>query len=167
MSRSPASHSAAELLRLIHNLVRLGTIAEVDHSARKLRVQVGRAGEITTAWLDWPVEMGRNYRRWRPLRKGQQVVLSCPGGDLVQAKITGMLYSSALSAPSDNPDLDLIEFDDGARFQYDSAAHEYIAETGSSRVTMDRDRILLSSNGSTLELDESGIRLNGAEIHLN
>jgi phage baseplate assembly protein V len=163
MSQRPL-YSAAELLRLIHNIIRLGTIAEVDHSARKLRVKVG---DITTAWLDWPTEMGRNFRRWRPLRKGQQVVLSCPGGDLAQAKVTGLIYSTALPGPSDNPDLDLVEFEDGARFQYDSAAHECIAETGGSRITMDRGRILLSSNGSTLELDASGIRLNGAQIDLN
>lgn len=153
-----------ELERRLNNLLMVGTILEVDHGARKLRVEVG---EIRTAWLSWPTEMGRNYRRWRPLRKGQQVVLSSPSGDLAQAVITGMLYSSALPSPSDNPDLDLVEFEDGARAQYDSTAHAFITETGESSVTMDRDRILLSSNGSTLELDAEGIRLNGARIDLN
>jgi len=153
-----------DLERRLNNLLMVGTILEVDHAARKLRVEIG---EIRTAWLEWPTEMGRNFRRWRPLRQGQQVLLSSPSGDPSQAVISGMLYSSALPAPSDNPDLDLVEFEDGARFQYDSTAHEAIAETGGSRVTMDRDRILLSSNGSTLELDASGIRLNGARIDLN
>lgn len=153
-----------DLERRLNAMVMVGTILAVDHVARKLRVQVG---EIRTAWLSWPVEMGRNFRRWRPLREGQQVILSSPSGDPAQAVITGMLYSLALPAPSDNPDVDLVEFDDGARFQYDSAAHEYISETGGSRITMDRDRILLSSNGSTLELDGAGIRLNGTRIDLN
>lgn len=153
-----------ELERRLNNLLMVGTILEVDHAARKLRVEVG---EIRTAWLSWPVEIGHNFRRWRPLRKGQQVVLASPSGDPAQAVITGMLYSSALPAPSDNPDLDLVEFDDGARFQYDSASHEYTAETGGSHITMDRDRILLSSNGSTLELDASGIRLNGVSLTHN
>ncbi|WP_280565030.1 phage baseplate assembly protein V [Chromohalobacter sp. 48-RD10] len=153
-----------ELERRLNNLLMVGTILEVDHAARKLRVEVGA---IRTAWLDWPVEIGRNFRRWRPLRQGQQVVLASPSGDPAQAVISGMLYSAALPAPSDSPDLDLVEFEDGARFQYDSAAHESIAETGGSRITMDRDRILLESNGSTLELDAAGIRLNGARIDLN
>ncbi|QTP60926.1 phage baseplate assembly protein V [Billgrantia antri] len=158
------AYRLGELERRLNGMVMVGTILAVDHASRKLRVQVG---EIRTAWLAWPVEMGRNFRRWRPLREGQQVVLVSPSGDPSQAVIAGMLYSSALSAPSDNPDLDLVEFEDGARFQYDSATHEYIGETGGSRITMDRDRILLSSNGSTLELDSAGIRLNGARIDLN
>ncbi|MDR5887560.1 phage baseplate assembly protein V [Vreelandella janggokensis] len=153
-----------ELERRLNNMVMVGTVLEVDHPTRKLKVEIG---EIRTAWLNWPAEMGRNYRRWRPLRKGQQVVLSSPSGDPAQAVITGMLYSNALSAPSSNPDLDLIEFEDGTRFQYDSANHECVAQTGESQITMDRDRILLSSNGSTLELDAEGIRLNGARIDLN
>ena len=153
-----------ELERRLNNMVMVGTVLEVDHATRKLKVEIG---EIRTAWLNWPTEMGRNYRRWRPLRKGQQVVLSSPSGDPAQAVITGMLYSNALSAPSSTPDLDLIEFEDGTRFQYDSASHEYVAQVGGSQITMDRDRILLSSNGSTLELDAEGIRLNGARIDLN
>ncbi|MDC8443757.1 phage baseplate assembly protein V [Halomonas aquamarina] len=153
-----------ELERRLNNQVMIGTILEVDHAARKLRVEIG---EIRTTWLNWPVEMGRNFRRWRPLRKGQQVVLVSPSGDPAQAVITGMLYSSALPAPSDNPDLDLVEFEDGAKALYDSAAHEFITETGGSRIAMSRDRILLSSNGSTVELDSAGIRLNGARIDLN
>jgi len=153
-----------ELDRRLNNLLMVGTVLAVDHAARKLRVEIG---EIRTAWLNWPAEMGRNYRRWRPLRAGQQLLLASPSGDPAQAVIAGMLYTAALPPPSDNPDLDLVEFEDGARIQYDSAAHEFIAETGGSCITADRDRILLSSNGSTLELDASGIRLNGARIDLN
>src|SRR5690554_2071874 len=147
--RMNQAYRIRDLERRLNAMVMVGTILAVDHATRKLRVQVG---EIRTAWLSWPVEMGRNFRRWRPLREGQQVILSSPSGDPAQAVITGMLYSLALPAPSDNPDVDLVEFDDGARFQYDSAAHKYTAETGGSHITMDRDRILLSSNGSTLEL---------------
>jgi phage baseplate assembly protein V len=40
----------AELARLIENLVRLGTIAEVD--VAKVRVRV-KSGSITTNWLPW------------------------------------------------------------------------------------------------------------------
>lgn len=158
------AYRQGETERRFNQSIKIGTIEIVDHDAKKIRVAIG---SLLTEWLSWPTEMGRNYRRWRPLRAGQQVVLGAPSGDLTQAVIIGMLYSSALPAPSANPNLDLVEFEDGARFQYDSEAHEYIAETGGSSVTMDRDRILLSSNGSTLELDASGIRLNGARIDLN
>lgn len=153
-----------DLERRLNNMLMIGTVAEVDHAGRKVRVKVG---DIHTAWLNWPAEVGRNYRRWRPLRSGQQVVLSSPSGDPAQAVITGMLYSSATPSPSDNPDLDLVEFEDGTRLEYDSENHRAVVEVGDSRLSMDRARITLSSNGSSLELDASGIRLNGSRIDLN
>ncbi|MCK0743566.1 phage baseplate assembly protein V [Chromohalobacter nigrandesensis] len=141
-----------ELERRLNNLLMVGTILEVDHAARKLKVKVG---EIRTAWLNWPTEMGRNYRRWRPLRKGQQVVLSSPSGDPAQAVITGMLYSSALPSPSDNPDLDLIEFEDGTRFQYDSADH-VIKIHCVGDIVVENAKSITVNTGTTLDITAGG-----------
>jgi phage baseplate assembly protein V len=109
--------NTADLNRRIESLIRLGTIDQVDHAARKLRV---KTGGLLTGWLPWPAEVGRNYRRWRPLRTGTQVVLGCPSGDPAQAVIIQILYTSALDAPSTSPSLDLILFDDGTLIEYDS-----------------------------------------------
>lgn len=141
-----------DLERRLNNLLMVGTILEVDHAARKLRVEIG---EIRTAWLNWPTEMGRNYRRWRPLRVGQQVVLSSPSGDPAQAVITGMLYSSALPRPSDNPDLDLVEFEDGTRFQYDSAAHVIKIHCVGDIVVENANSITVNT-GTTLDITAGG-----------
>jgi len=115
----------SEVERRLANMVKIGVISAVDHAAKKIRVE---AGGMNSAWLPWPVEMGRNFRRWRPLREGQQVVMVAPSGELAQATIICMLYSSSLDAPSTNPDLDLIEFEDGTRLQYDSSSHHLTAE---------------------------------------
>ncbi|WMR36092.1 phage baseplate assembly protein V, partial [Metapseudomonas otitidis] len=40
----------ATLARLLENLIRLGTIAEVDHAAARVRVQ---SGQLLTGWLPW------------------------------------------------------------------------------------------------------------------
>ncbi|MES1265215.1 MAG: phage baseplate assembly protein V, partial [Variovorax sp.] len=42
--------STVELQRLIENLVRVGTVSEVDHAARLCRV---RSGNLETNWLQW------------------------------------------------------------------------------------------------------------------
>ncbi len=39
-----------ELARLLQNMIRLGTIVEVDHVGRVARVQTGG---LTTNWLKW------------------------------------------------------------------------------------------------------------------
>ncbi|MFN3881497.1 MAG: phage baseplate assembly protein V [Nitrincola lacisaponensis] len=115
----------ADLNRRLESLIRLGSIAEVDHAGRKLRV---KTGGLLTGWLPWPAEVGRNYRRWRPLRTGTQVVLACPSGDPAQAVIIQILYTTVLNAPSADPDVDLIQFNDGSIIQYDSSNSHLIAE---------------------------------------
>ena len=163
MSQRPL-HSAAELLRLIHNLVRLGTIAQVDHAQARVRVTLG---EITTGWLPWIESRAGTTRTWCPPTVGEQCAVLAPGGDTVSAVVVTGLYRAAHPAPSDSADKFHATMPDGAVIEYDHAAHRLLAETGPSKIVMDRDRILLESNGSTIELDASGIRLNGARIDLN
>ncbi len=110
----------AELNRLIQNLLRLGTIAQVDHAARKVRVQ---SGDLLTEWLPMPADIGRNYKRWRPLRTGTQVLIACIGGDPAQAVIVQILYTDALNSPSTDPDVDLIQFDDGSYIEHNHSAN--------------------------------------------
>ena len=117
--------NTADLNRRIESLIRLGTIDQVDHAARKIRV---RSGGLLTGWLPWPADVGRNYRRWRPLRTGTQVLLACPSGDPAQAVVVQILYTDALDAPSTDPNVDLIEFDDGTVIQYDSSSHHMTAD---------------------------------------
>lgn len=117
--------NTAELNRRIENLLRLGTIAEVDHAARKIRI---KTGTLTTTWLPWPADIGRNYKRWRPLRVGTQVLIACISGDPAQAQIIGTLYTDNVNSPSTDENIDLIQFDDGTQLQYDSNSHHLSAD---------------------------------------
>ena len=114
------SFESAQLFRRFENLIRIGTIADVDHKNKRLRV---KSGELLTDWLPWPAEIGRNFKRWRPLRDNTQVVLACPSGDPAQALIISMLYSSQFDSPSTNQAIDWIQFDDGTELYYDSDEH--------------------------------------------
>jgi phage baseplate assembly protein V len=154
----------ADLNRRIESLIRLGTIAQVDHAARKLRVQTGG---LLTGWLPWPAEVGRNYRRWRPLRTGTQVILACPSGDPAQAVVVQILYTTALDAPSTDPDIDLIEFDDGTLIHYDSAAHRLSIDVhGDASVQVEGDATLMV--GGDLAATVEGVAtLDATHIALN
>lgn len=111
------NYNLAQLAIRFENLIRIGTIAEVDEQARKLRV---KSGKLLTQWLDWPAEIGRNFIQWRPLAPDIQVVIACISGDPAQAVIITMLYSGENPTPSTNPELDLIQFNDGSLISYDS-----------------------------------------------
>lgn len=140
----------SDMQRRLANLIRVGEISALDETERKIRVSFG---SITTAWLDWPATYGRNYRRWRPLRMGQQVIMASPSGELAQAKIVGFLYRDTIQPPSENPDLDVIEFDDGTVLQYDSASHKLTATVkGAAEITTDGDVTATVGGGLTVDV---------------
>ena len=140
--------TTADLNRRIESLIRLGTLAQVDHNARRVRVQ---SGGLLTGWLPWPADVGRNYRHWRPLRLGTQVVLGCPSGDPAQAVILQILYTDALNAPSTDPNADLILFDDGSRLEHN-------ATTG---------QITLHAKGNLDLTADGNIKINGKRVDIN
>ena len=109
-------NNAAELLRLIENLIRLGTIAEVDHEAARVRV---KSGELLSAWVPWVNGRAGTTRDWNPPTKGEQCVLFSPGGDTANAFATPGLFQQAHPAPSNNPALIGRWYPDGTRVEYD------------------------------------------------
>lgn len=110
-----------EIQRLLQNLIRFGTIAEVDHDSARCRVQ---SGDVLTAWLPWlTLHAGSTVVTWSSPALGEQVVLLSPGGDLCSAVALHGLYSAAVPAPSNQPTLHTERFDDGAVIEYDCAAH--------------------------------------------
>lgn len=115
------SHAVTDIARKLANLIGLGTIAEVDHSSARVKVDIN--GRVSN-WLPFPAEIGANFRRWRPLRPGTQVLFACPAGDPANAVIVQILYTDALPPPADSGDVDVIVFDDGTTIRHDSAAHE-------------------------------------------
>jgi|GEM_PF-1061817 len=120
------SQTESDLARRLENLLCLGTIAEVDHSHARVKLDI--AGR-TTGWLPYSAEIGANFRRWRPLRVGTQVLAGCPSGDPANAVIVQILYTDALPSPSTRGDLDIVQFDDGTVVSYDSGAKLLTAET--------------------------------------
>lgn len=111
----------AHLQRLLGNLIRLGTIAEVDHVAARCRVS---SGDLLTAPLPWlSARAGSTAVDWDAPALGEQVLVLSPGGDLCAGIVLRGLYSDAVPAPSDQPGLHTVHFDDGAVIEYDRQAH--------------------------------------------
>jgi phage baseplate assembly protein V len=111
--------NAAEIIRLISNLLRIGYVAQIDYDAKKVRVQTG---ENLTNWIDWKVQRAGTSVTWDPPTVGEQVLLACPEGELSGAIVLLSLYSDGQDAPSNSPDKHLRVYPDGARIEYDFAA---------------------------------------------
>lgn len=117
--------NSIELLRLLHNLIRLGTIHALDHSRARVRVA---SGELITGWLPWLEARAGTTRTWSPPTVGEQVVVLAPGGDLTAGVVLTGLYRQAHPAPSSNPNIIGQWLPDGTRIEYDHAANTLTVE---------------------------------------
>ncbi len=110
---------AAELIRLLENVIRVGVITEIDEDAWRVRVA---SGELDCTWLRWNAQRAGEFNIWVPPSIGEQVWLVCIGGNPETAIIGGSLYSNDHPAPGNSSKEMVITAPDGARFRYDAAA---------------------------------------------
>lgn len=118
MNQQP--YTLAELNRKFEALLIFGVVFDVDYANKKLRL---KEGNLETGWLPFPAESGRNYRRWRPIKKGQQLTAICRSGDPTQGRVLGESWWDDNDSPSTDENIDLIEFTGGATIRYDSTTN--------------------------------------------
>lgn len=111
-----------ELARRLENMIRLGTVAEVDHDGPRPRVRV-QTGKLLTTFRPFLTLRAGTTRTWNPPTVGEDCVLFSLSGDPAQAIALVGLNSESHPAPANSPDLDRTEYPDGALIQYDHAAH--------------------------------------------
>ena len=127
----------SDLLRLLQNLIRLGTIAEVKGA--KARVRLGPT--LTTEWLKWATRRAGNTRTWSAPTVGEQVIVFSPGGDLTRGIILPALYSQEFDAPDTSDSIHTTHYPDGAVVQYDHAAHALTATLPGGTATITADKV--------------------------
>lgn len=141
-------NSIAELNRRLDNLIRPGTIAEVDHANALCRV---KTGEITTGWLPWFAQRAGETRSWSPVTVDEQCVIFSPSGEPAQGFVLVGLYSTAKPAPSASPSKHLHQYPDGAVIEYDHESHHL--------------RAILPAAGTTALESLAGISIKGPITH--
>lgn len=138
-------YALADLDRRFANVIRFGVIAEADYDAARVRV---RFGSLKTDWLPWvTLRAGPDLSWWAP-EPGEQVIILAPSGELAQAVVLPAVYSNAHSAPGNAPTVHRIEYEDGAVFEYDRAAHRW-------RVTIPDGTIEMSCKDASVEATNS------------
>lgn len=111
----------ADLARRVANMIRLGTVAEVDHAAKRCTV---KTGNLLTAPLPWAVHRAGNARtKWAP-SQGEQVILLSPSGDPAAAIALPGLYSDRFPCPEGGDNAQVTVHPDGARIAYDPDTHQ-------------------------------------------
>lgn len=150
--------NAADFARRLDNLIRLGTIAQIDHDRARCRV---RSGELLTDWLPFFSRRAGETRTWCPPTPGEQVAVFCPCGEPAAGFVLTGLYSDHNAAPSTDKEVHMTEWPDGSTETYNHEMHTY-------ELVIPLDGTLtLECAGSSIVMDKDGIRLRGKRIDLN
>ncbi len=109
-----------DLLRRLENLIRLGTIAAVDHQAARCTVSTGG---LSVPNLPWLALRAGDSSDWDPPTVGEQCILFSPSGEPAQGIALVGLYSQQRPAPSNSATVRRRKYPDGAVIDYDHATH--------------------------------------------
>lgn len=132
------------LERQLAQLVVRGKVEEIDFANQRARVRYGK--DQVTGWLKWkPLRAGKAIIWW-PLEVGEAVTVISPG-DLSLGEIFPSSYQNDYPAPSADPDLFMLQFDEGAFISYQRVEKKLIAQ--------------LPDDGTTEVSSKGGIKLIG------
>lgn len=157
-----------DIYRLLLNLLRKGTVLEVDHDAELCRVE---CGEIQTNWIRWMAFAAGETRDWNPPTPGEQVLVLSPGGDMADAVALRGITTEDIPAPSHSPTTHTRTYPDGARIEYDHEAHSLVATlpaggtvlleapgsvtVKTANATVEADKVLVKASEITLDASKT------------
>lgn len=186
------SFEDADLLRKLDNLIRLGTVEEVDCGRVKVRVKM--IGNILTDWLPWITTRAGEDRSWSAPSIGEQVIVLSPSGEIAKGIVLPAIYYEKYPPPDGSKEeVSGFVFKDGTIIYYDRSGHKFtvsikeegtliltvketqmevtskevILKTGKSHLRITGEKIALQVGGSSLEITEGDITLKADKINLN
>lgn len=145
----------ADLRRRLDNMIRLGTIAEIDHAKTLCRV---KSGAILTGWLPFFTRRAGSTSEWDPVSVDEQCAVFSPSGDLAQGAVLVGLYSDANPPNSNSPDVHRVDWANGDYVEHNAATGAYSLKlTGHVQI-----------DAASLNIQCSGpVKINGSRVDLN
>lgn len=153
----------ADLNRRIESLLREGTVIEVDHGARRVRVE---SGGLRTDWIRWLAQRTGDSITWDPPSVGEPGLLFCPSGEPTTGLFLPGVYCVGHDAPSSSPTQHVRVYKDKARISYDFASHALTAELPAGAtvrvvapvsVTVETKTATVKAKSVTLDADDTTV----------
>lgn len=153
-----------ELERRLGQMVVRGKICAVDVQKAVAKVEYG--DKQTTAWLTWkPIRSGKAIVWWVPeVGEGVTVISE---GDLSLGEIYPGSYHKDFKAPSNDPDLFLVQFGDGSQVSHHRGSHKLEVINIGDVDIITRQNINVTCSGEARVNAEGNIIANGSQIKLN
>jgi phage baseplate assembly protein V len=147
-----AAMNTADIIRRLENMIRFGTVAEVDPAQPRCRV---KTGGITTAWLPFIAPRAGEDSEWDPPSGGEQCVVLSPSGDPATGVVLVGLYSDTNPAPDNNPKRHRRTYRDGAVIEYDTENSHYLIDLPAD------GKYTLRCGSVVFELSAEGVNITG------
>ncbi|ERK13277.1 Baseplate assembly protein V [Pantoea sp. AS-PWVM4] len=144
-----------EIMRLITNLIRTGTVSAVDKDKWLCRV---KTGDLETNWINWLTCRAGNTRTWWKPTVGEQVVLLSLGGNLETAFALPAIYSDAFPPPDTSENGSTTVFQDGGWFQYEP-------ETGQLLIKNIKSVLIEAEDGIQFKTGQFGVSADQTQIN--
>ena len=106
-------YALSDLAKRLSNIIRIGTIFEINVQTAKARVKIG---ELETDFLPWANANSGSNNSWNPPEVDEQVIILSPSGDLSQAVILPSLYKNNASDSDQN--IKSITYQDGSKISF-------------------------------------------------
>ena len=107
------SYALSNLAKRLSNIIRIGTIFEINVQTAKARVKIG---ELETDFLPWANSNSGSNNSWNPPEIDEQVIILSPSGDLSQAVILPSLYKN--NASNSDQNIKSITYQDGSKISF-------------------------------------------------
>ena len=103
-----------DLGRRLANIIRIGTIFEIDFEEAKARVKIG---DLETDFLPWVNSNSGANNSWNPQEMDEQVIILSPSGELNKGVILPSLYKN--NASDELPNIQSVTYKDGSKVSFD------------------------------------------------
>lgn len=158
-----------DIERRLCNIVRPGTVSDVDYSNARIKVKVG---DNTTGWLPWVTGRAGGNVTWQAPEKNEQVLVLSPAGEMAVGFVIPSVYQNNYPANGNSADIERTTYSDGAVIEYHRDTSTYnitlpssgtanIAVGPNSSVAVNQNGLTLTLGSVTVKLTSSGIALNG------
>lgn len=144
----------AELQRLLCNLIRIGTVIEIDHEHHRARVETG---ENETDWLQWAEQNAAGIITSNPPALGETWLLLSPSGELEQAILALRLTSDEHPALPNTGAEKKTTYPDGTQIGYNHETHALsvnVPESGQCNITVNGP---VTVSAPRIDLGENGL----------
>lgn len=154
----------AEEKRRQSNYVRPGVVTSFDSKTNTIVANIGTADEPVNTHAIPVFTHAGSGKSWRPLKKGQQITLLCPDGDLANAVALPGGFHDKNPAPSQSADEDIEAQRGTARLRTTDAAA--FLECAGTSVKVEDGKITLNA-GVTLVVSADGVAITGGKVTHN